>query len=116
MFVTWASLSSLKGIPTSSISIPHLDKLVHFTFYAGCVILGVLTVYERQVQWSFKSAIIKLVLFSIVYGIVIEILQLSLFNREGDIIDAFANTCGAVMGAFVIKSIFNRISWLKWKN
>lgn len=57
------------------------------------------------------------IVFAIVYGIIIEVLQLKVTqNREGDILDAIANSIGAFMGAGIIKIMFSEKIPLKWSD
>lgn len=96
----------------SGIKIPHLDKLVHFTFYFFATILGTMAFRQWKPQSSFKRTSVYLLLFSIVYGTVIEILQVILTSdRHGDFLDFLANSLGAFVGWIVLKNgIFKRFS------
>ena len=95
--------------------IPHVDKLVHFIFYFIMVILGFLALKDDfKHQFSLKRILLWVVVFSIVFGIIIEVLQYAItVNRHGDILDAFANSLGALVGLFLIKSTKYRGGSLK---
>lgn len=74
--------------------IPHLDKLVHFVFYAVLIVLA----FNAWRNNSSKSAIfvIGVVLF---YGFLIELIQHFLIDkRYFDIYDLVANTAGVLIG------------------
>jgi len=117
VFVTFFSLFSLDGIHTSSFDIPHIDKLVHFTFYFGMVVLGFFAIRKKKNQWSRKqvvNSLNKVLTFAIIYGIIIEVIQhVFTVNRNGDILDAFANSVGALLGMFLIRVLFLKKQSLK---
>lgn len=117
--VTFLSLASLQdfGPEESLIPIPQFDKVVHFSFYLGASVLGVLMLWERSKgAWALKRAILISVLFSVCYGTVIEILQYALaWGRDGNVWDAMANSLGALLGGFLSTVISKRLP-LNWKN
>ena len=117
MFVTFASLSTFETSGSSLIKIPHFDKFVHFTFYFIMVILGILAVREYlKTLVKFSKVMVYMLLFAVIYGIIIEVLQYTwTINRQGDILDALANTVGALLGMWVAKIWFSRKWSLKWK-
>ena len=117
VFVTFASLFSFEENGLSLIKIPHFDKFVHFTFYFTMVILGILAVREYfETPVKFKKVMVYVLLFAVAYGIIIEVLQYTLTsNRQGDILDALANTIGALLGMWVAKFLFSKKWSLKWK-
>ncbi len=116
-FVTWASLSSIPGEHTHDFDIPHLDKVVHFCFYFGATVLGTFFVRETvHGRMLLAKTLLFVVLGAIMYGIIIEVLQYNFtLSREGDPLDALANSCGAISGALVMKWLFSGVSRLKWK-
>ncbi len=120
MFITLLSLSSFSGvnIDDSWIQIPHMDKIVHFTFYLGVSVLGCLFLREiTKGEISIRKAMVFATVFAIVYGIVIEVLQLKFTqNRQGDVLDALANSIGAFMGVGMIKIMFSKKMPLKWSD
>lgn len=117
MFVTFSSLHSFEGVHTPRFNIPHLDKIVHFTFYFVACVLGAFFLRERsQGALSLKKSIWIMLFFTIAFGVLMEILQYTLTdNRTGDYLDAIANTMGSLCGAVVIKIIFYGKRQLKWK-
>ena len=116
--VTYASLSSIEPDDDLDffIDIPHFDKVVHFGFYFGATVLGALFFNEKfRGRYSMPKALAYVALAAIFYGMLIEVLQHTLTtNRDGDFMDALANSCGALMGAWAVKWLFSRGSWLKW--
>ncbi|MRI02481.1 hypothetical protein GH721_18195 [Kriegella sp. EG-1] len=118
VFVTYSSLSSFSGVDTSSfsINIPNLDKIVHFVFYFNVSVLGVLFIWEHQ-HWriSLQKAILLMFCFAVIYGIIIEVLQYSFTtDREGDILDAIANSFGGVIGVLTCRYMFSKKGFLHW--
>ncbi len=50
------------------------------------------------------------------FGVIIEVLQhVFTTNRMADILDALANSIGALCGASVVKYLFSERRTLKWK-
>lgn len=117
LFVAWASLSTFSKDDTPDFDIPNMDKLVHFCFYFGAAILGTFFIRERfQKTFSLAKALVYAVVMAVSFGILMEILQHNFTSdRQGDIFDALANTCGAIVGAVAIKCYFSNKRGLKWK-
>jgi VanZ family protein len=83
---------------------PGFDKLVHSGFFFLLVVFWCNGIIRQQKprSISYKSAAI-VVIFSILYGALIEVLQLTIFTwRSGDWSDLFADTIGACMGIFSV--------------
>lgn len=75
------------------------DKLIHFVAYA----LLCLVVYVIFKIYAVKSSLRTAVLFSIIYGTVIEVLQMTLTSyRAFDFYDIAANTAGIFIMACAI--------------
>lgn len=110
--MTFSSLFTFDMDGGSFVKIPHLDKLVHFTFYFVMVVLGVLAAGEYlKKRIKFSNVLIYTLLFAIAYGIIIEVIQYTLtVNRQGDVLDALANTLGALLGMFIARIFFSK----KW--
>tara|TARA_R110000868_G_scaffold322712_1_gene583663 strand:- start:773 stop:1165 length:393 start_codon:yes stop_codon:yes gene_type:complete len=115
MFVTFFSLFSFSDVGTSSINIPHIDKAVHFTFYFGIVVLGYMAISKKRGVGAGESKLLwYIVLFAVLYGIIIEVLQhVATLDRHGDPLDALANSTGAIVGMLVLRFLFFRTSSLK---
>jgi len=79
---------------------PGFDKLVHSGFFFLLVVFWCNGIIRQQKpgQLSYKSAI-TVTLVSILFGGLIEILQLTIFTwRSGEWPDLFADATGACMG------------------
>jgi VanZ family protein len=94
-----------------------MDKLVHFTFYFIAALLGCMVLREHtKGQLRLLKAMGIVFVFCVIYGIIIEVFQRELtIDREGDIMDALANTLGALIGVGIIKILFSGKTTLKWK-
>jgi VanZ family protein len=115
MFVTFFSLFSFSDLDTSRFDIPHMDKAVHFTFYFVMVLLAFLASIKKELQVNGMLKLLwYIVLFAIVYGIIIEVIQnVATDNRHGDPLDVLANSTGAIVGMLVIRFLFFRKPSLK---
>ncbi|MFM9988434.1 MAG: VanZ family protein [Flavobacterium sp.] len=98
-------LSLKTTIDTPKFSFPNEDKIVHFTFYLGFVILWYrYLLFRKSVLLNNKIA---LVIISIFFGIAIEFAQKYLTTtRQADIWDVVANSSGSLMGIFVARKLF----------
>lgn len=118
VFITLLSLFSFSPVEEHRVEIPHLDKLVHFGFYAVATFLGCLFLKERSLaKIRVTKALAIMVSSLIVYGIIIEVLQWKYTTwRDGDVFDAIANVLGALAGGATIKFLYSGNWQLKWKN
>ncbi len=105
--ILWAAfillLCLIPGRDLPSVTIFEFDKIVHFIFY---VILAWLMFYGWRKQTVFSSLhqnmLIKILFITFVYGFAVEILQeLLTLDRHFDILDALANSTGAVAGSII---------------
>jgi VanZ family protein len=87
-----------------------LDKLIHFTLFAGFSFLLVNAfIKQKGYRYFHKNARVIAVILSIVYGGVLEFVQGRLFEgRSSDIMDFVANCIGAFGGLFIYKIICGR--------
>ena len=92
-----SSYPSPERIPSFQFS----DKVLHFCAYA---VMGILF-YRAYQTLRFKDNVRNLMLLSVVsaslYGISDEIHQYFVPFRDGDILDAIANTLGALCGVYL---------------
>jgi VanZ family protein len=110
ILITLLSLSPVSETP--GVELPWLDKVVHFFFYLLFAILWYLYLNAKRL----KNAAIKIFLFSVTYGIIIEVLQHSTpFHRHFDVGDIIANTLGTVMGIVSAEFYFYKQKTLKRK-
>ena len=89
-----------------SLSLPYIDKLIHFAVYA---ILGMLFFMIFRTQ-RFKKININMVmalsiLSSSLYGMSDEIHQYFVPCRDADIMDFFADVMGSICGVYIFKFI-----------
>jgi VanZ family protein len=111
VFITFFSLFPFTGeMSAPRLNIPHIDKIVHFSFYFIFVVLGVKAVREiLKVNLELKKVLLYFVIFACSYGIIIELLQYGFTeNRQGDVLDVLANSMGALAGMFVVKRLVFR--------
>lgn len=86
-------LVSFSKMPKVGIS--GADKYVHATFHFVFVILWFLALFRMR---KLKNTLLKVLLFSIAFGILIEFLQEILTKtRTADVLDVAANTTGAIV-------------------
>lgn len=110
VFVTLFSLCSFEGVEASRFDIPHIDKAVHFTFYAVMVTLAFFAwPHGIGTDGKAKKHLWYILIFSIGYGIIIEVLQYAVtVERQGDVLDALANTVGAFTAMLAIRWLIFR--------
>jgi VanZ family protein len=109
LIITYLSLTTSTQQPQT---FKNADKIVHFTFYFGFVIL-----WYRYLVFK-NSALLKnkimLVLVSVFFGIAIEFAQKYLTTtRQADIWDVVANSTGSLIGIFVATKLFTTNSLSK---
>ncbi len=96
--ITILSLINLDNLP--EIGSGHDDKLYHATAYFVFVILS----FNYLKKIGVKKAVPIAMIFSVFYGIIIEVLQHALnTNRTFDVLDIAANTIGVILGYFIIQ-------------
>ena len=116
LFILVASLISGNKLP--SISISHIDKIGHLVCYAILAFL-LLGTFRRARFFPtinndnhkdtkpFKTPLNYTLIIAISYGVIIEILQGTLFlHRNFEIPDIIANIIGAFIGIISYKIIF----------
>ncbi len=100
LLLTVASLMHLNNVP--DLKVDHVDKIAHFAAYAILCFLWFLA-FRLQLKKEYKKAIFNAALVSILFGILIEILQGTLTNyRSLDVYDALANTIGALLTVVMV--------------
>lgn len=107
LVVAYFCLVPSSDIP--SVSIPHLDKLAHSFFHFVFTILWFLFFKKQVKKRNQTKLLVGSVIFSLFFGIVIEVLQVRLITtRNGDFFDVLANLSGAIL-AFVFVLIAKQI-------
>lgn len=84
--------------------IPHFDKILHFGIYM--ILSALICVEKRFLKLNDK---IKILIFSALYGIVIEIIQYFEPWRSFELADILADTLGALAGILISKWLITRI-------
>ena len=95
---------SLMKAPKVVLVFSASDKVYHIIAYFTLTICWLLSFYKKS---NLKY---RIVVFCILFGIIIEILQQSLTSyRTGDYKDVLANITGIVLGLFVFNLILKKI-------
>lgn len=95
-------LCLVPGRELPSLTIWEFDKIGHFGVY---LILSMLMVYGWRKQKAFPflhtRTLLKILLITSIYGFAVEVMQeLFTTDRHFDMLDALANSTGAVVGSF----------------
>lgn len=94
------SLVKLNNVPNAGIS--FADKIFHFLVYSVLTLLWANTFFFKF-KYKKVKAIFYAALFSIIFGIIIEVLQGSVTaSRHTDIYDAIANTLGVLIMVLIL--------------
>ncbi|WP_289057613.1 VanZ family protein [uncultured Flavobacterium sp.] len=99
--ITYFCLTDSSNIP--AINFPSIDKIVHFCFHFGFTISWILF-FKKELKGKdaddYKAYLISFI-FSVFFGITIEILQGALtVTRASDVTDVLANALGALAAVF----------------
>jgi len=105
--ILWSALililSLLRGKNIPSFTIFEYDKIIHFVIY---LLLAVMMYYGWKKQNLFSAlhqyTLVKILLITSFYGFLVELLQeFFTADRHFDILDALANSAGAVAGTLI---------------
>lgn len=107
----------LCGAPSSEfpsmgfLNVPHLDKVVHFGLYVVFTLLILSETNTKRILGGLdRKAIIISLFISIAYGLLIELMQLLVFESRGaEFWDFVANTIGAISAVLTYR-LANRLS------
>lgn len=114
--ITILSLISLEGAPNLGFS--FADKIAHGLVYFTVAIVWFLA-FSKGVTNTFlqKNALMISAVFSILYGICVEIMQETLVtNRQGDWQDVLANATGTILAILLLKYVVLKKRKLKIEN
>jgi VanZ family protein len=90
LVIAWLSLSPIEELP---VSVSLWDKAQHAIAYFGLALVG---------AWAFPDRSGRLAVGLVAFGVGVEILQAAMaLGRQGDAIDAVANTLGVAVGLAV---------------
>jgi VanZ family protein len=99
VLIAFLCLISFRDLP--SISVKSADKYVHALFYFVLIMLWGFYSMLKQNEISIPK-ILRFVFLSVLYGILIEILQGTLTKtRHADAFDVLANSTGAIIALLV---------------
>ncbi len=95
IIVLYLSLAQFKTDNLPKFRLPHLDKIVHFSMY---FIYTLLLLFESKKHNNLKTKII-VVVYTICFGITMEVLQSYTGYRSRDVYDGIFNSIGAITAA-----------------
>ncbi|TWO33783.1 hypothetical protein E1J38_003125 [Seonamhaeicola sediminis] len=99
-FIITVSLIKLNNLPDVKISFG--DKIFHFLAYAVLTVSWFFS-FSFTFNVKIKKALLSAGLLSIIFGIILEVLQESFTEfRSLDIYDALVNTLGVLMASVVL--------------
>ncbi len=108
LYLSLANSQTFDKVPL--IKIPYFDKLVHFLMYFS---LMSVIIMENRNYLKRTGSLLLLAAIPLLYGILMEILQLLTSTRSGNIYDAFADAAGIVFSLLLwllLKPLFNKKS------
>ena len=98
--ITFFCLVQLNNVPLESVT--NIDKYVHAFFYFVFMTLWFLFFKKQIMSVNIYKPLVFSFLFSVFFGIGIEILQACTDVRHGDVFDVLANVTGATLAVIVI--------------
>lgn len=110
--ITIGSLISSEEIPKLDFEIS--DKLIHFIGYCFLVVFWFLFAFASFKHTRYLKNLLTVSLFSLIYGIIIEILQGEIvLSRQADFQDVIANFAGISFAFLMLVLLRNKILILK---
>ena len=111
--ILFLCLVNSDDLPSLNLQVKGTDKGVHFILHFMFTSLWTLYLYAASKNIT-KSKIVKIILSSFLFGVLIELIQeYYTTSRSGDIFDVLSNTIGAFTAGIVLYFILNRIKKLK---
>ena len=109
--ILFLCLIDTKELPSVTyLELMEFDKLVHIVLF-GLLMLSCTVALRKQtkIAWAQKNAMVIALLFSIVYGSVIEVVQFFMVqDRTGELYDVLANGLGALLGILFFRIIYGK--------
>ncbi len=109
--ILFLCLIDTKELPSVTyLELMEFDKLVHIVLF-GLLMLSCTVALRKQtkIAWAQKNAMVIALLFSIVYGSVIEVVQFFMAqDRTGELYDVLANGIGAFLGILFFRFIYGK--------
>jgi VanZ family protein len=93
------TLSVIPGKSLPDVGIFQIDKLVHFFFFGVLMLLCCYSVYKISPEkYFFISPLLMAGIYSVAFGVMIEILQKFVPGRSFSLADMLANSIGVGIG------------------
>lgn len=110
LIILYGSLTSSDNLDKIEfLSIPNIDKVIHFLFYLSLSITFISSLY-KSTHLKLVDQYLLTIIFSISYGLIMEVLQFYVtMNRTADILDVVANTFGCILGVVLFNYLKNSI-------
>lgn len=109
--ILFLCLIDTKELPSVTyLELMEFDKLVHIVLF-GLLMLSCTVALRKQtrIAWAQKNAMVIALLFSVVYGSVIEVVQFFMVqDRTGELYDVLANGIGAFLGILFFRIIYGK--------
>lgn len=108
LFILVVSLSPGEAMPLTDIwQIISFDKIAHFAVYAILSFLCIVGFTKQyNFRWLRKNAVVTAIGFSIIYGVILELLQSFSPGRFIEYADIFANSIGCALGYVIYLVIY----------
>lgn len=119
-FVWALVILALCGMPGRDI--PHIsfleilafDKWVHAGIFFILALLMIRGFRLQKSSWVRKYAIAVTILFCVLYGGALELMQAAVFvERSADVYDFIANSFGAIIGVSLYRKLADKIKFLR---
>ena len=100
-YIVVITVLSLVSIDTkTNINVDFADKIIHVIIHT----INVILLYILFIKFKVAKSLLIAIIVSILYGIIIEILQEYIsINRQFDIFDIYANCFGTIIAAIILK-------------
>ncbi|NNK82592.1 MAG: VanZ family protein [Flavobacteriaceae bacterium] len=100
-YIVVITVLSLVSIDTkTNINVDFADKIIHVIIHT----INVILLYIVFLKFKVAKSLLLAIIVSILYGIIIEILQEYIaINRQFDIFDIYANCFGTIIAAIILK-------------
>lgn len=102
ILVILASLMPGNALPSSGITIPHFDKVVHVAMYTGTVYLWLKYSNTLTPENVVLKLVLMIVLAGFLLGLLLELMQYYFIeNRNFESLDLIANGFGCIFGGTI---------------
>ncbi len=109
-FVSVATGPSFQQLEFKMWGVVAFDAFTHFVSYACLAYLtAIWWARQRRFVWLRRHAMVTAVLFSALYGVVMEVIQMSIPGRYYAASDVMANLLGALTGGLVFRLIAGNV-------